>query len=72
MVKSNPEELVRAFRKAAMKLGCDKSEQRFREALFAIGTQKVGDARKPAEPFPKGKSRTARCAKTSPRKEASD
>ena len=37
MVKPNPEELVRAFREAARKLGCDKSEQRFEEALYAIG-----------------------------------
>jgi hypothetical protein len=59
IVKSNPEKLVRAFRKVAKKLGCDKSEQRFQEALFAIGTQKVGDARKPVEPFSKRRSRTA-------------
>jgi hypothetical protein len=31
-VKPNPEELVMAFRKAAKKLGCDKSEQRFQGA----------------------------------------
>jgi hypothetical protein len=47
MVKSNPEELVKAFRRVAKKLGCDKSEQRFQEVLFAIGTQK-GGAHKPA------------------------
>jgi len=41
MVKPNPEELVSAFREAARKLGCDKSERRFQEALYAIGTQKV-------------------------------
>ena len=49
VVKSNPEELVRAFRKVAKKLCCDKSEQRFQEALFAIGTREVDVA--PAEPF---------------------
>jgi hypothetical protein len=70
-VKPNPEKLVMAFRKAAKKLGCDKSEQRFQEALFAIGTQKIGDARKPVGPFSK-RSRPAPRANTSPRKEASD
>jgi hypothetical protein len=40
MVKPNPKELVKAFRRVAKKLGCDKSEQRFEEVLFAIGAQK--------------------------------
>ena len=65
-IKPNPEELVRAFREAARKLGCDKSEQRFQEALFAIGTQKVGVARKPAEPFPGRRSGTATPRPTPP------
>lgn len=69
MVKPNPEELVRAFREAARKLGCDKSERRFQEALYAIGTQKVGDAHMPGGPFLKRRSGTARRAITSPRKE---
>ena len=69
--KPNPEELVMAFRKAAKELGCDKSEQRFQEALFAIGTQKIGDARKPGGPFSK-RSRPVRRTNTSPRKEAPD
>jgi hypothetical protein len=38
-VKSNPEELVKAFRRVAKKLGCDKSEQRFQEVLFAISAR---------------------------------
>jgi hypothetical protein len=38
--KANPEELVMAFRKAANELGCNQSEQRFQEALFAIGRHK--------------------------------
>lgn len=35
IVKPNPEELVRAFREATTKLGWDKSEQRFQEALMS-------------------------------------
>jgi hypothetical protein len=31
---------VKAFRKAAKELGCNQSEQRFQEALFAIGRYK--------------------------------
>jgi hypothetical protein len=59
LVEPNPEELVKAFRDAARKLGCDKSEQRFQEALFAIGTQEVVDAHKPAGPSLKRRSRIA-------------
>jgi hypothetical protein len=36
----NPEDVVKAFRKAASELGC-QSEQRFQEVLFAIGTRKT-------------------------------
>jgi hypothetical protein len=42
MVKLSPEQVVKAFRKAAKDMGCDESEERFRETLFAIGTQKTG------------------------------
>jgi hypothetical protein len=66
-VKPNPKKLVMAFRKAAKKLGCDKSEQRFQETLFAIGTQKIGDARKPVGPFSK-RSRPARAQTRHPEK----
>jgi hypothetical protein len=48
----NPEDVVKAFRKAASELGC-QSEQRFQEVLFAIGTHK------PVKPSPKGSSRRA-------------
>jgi hypothetical protein len=40
IAKPNPEELVKAFRKAAKELGCNQSEQRFQDALFAIGRHK--------------------------------
>jgi hypothetical protein len=46
MVKPTPQEVVSAFRKAAKDLGCDESEERFRETLFAIGAKKIGDADK--------------------------
>jgi hypothetical protein len=42
MVKRTPEEVARAFRKIAKELGCDKSEDRFRETLSAIGREKIG------------------------------
>jgi hypothetical protein len=48
MVKPSSEEVARAFRKIAKDLGCDESEQRFRDVLFTLGTQKIGDAPKPA------------------------
>jgi hypothetical protein len=48
MVKPTPQEIAEAFRKAAKELGCDKSEQQFQEALFAIGTQKISNEPKPA------------------------
>jgi hypothetical protein len=38
--KANAEDLVKAFREAAKELGCNRSEQRFQEALFAIGRYK--------------------------------
>jgi len=38
--KTNPEDLVNAIRKTAKELGCNESEDRFREALLAIGTEK--------------------------------
>jgi hypothetical protein len=71
MVKPSPEELVKAFRKAAQELGCNKSEQRFQEALFAIGTQKIG-THKPARPFSKRGSKTAQRPITPLTKSASD
>jgi len=37
---SNPEDVVKAFRKAARELGCYQSERRFQEALFEIGRHK--------------------------------
>ena len=46
MVKLNPGELVKAFRRVARKLGCDKSEQRFQEVLFAIGTLGLASQRR--------------------------
>jgi hypothetical protein len=48
MVKPSPEEVAEAFRKIAKDLGCDESEQRFRDVLFTLGTQKIGDAPNPA------------------------
>jgi hypothetical protein len=45
--KANPEDLVKAFRKAAKELGCLQSDQRFREELFAIGRYK--QVREPAK-----------------------
>jgi hypothetical protein len=38
--KTNVEDLVSAIRKAAKELGCIESEERFQEALFAIGKHK--------------------------------
>jgi hypothetical protein len=38
--KDDPGDVVKAFRKAARELGCNQSEQRFQEALFAIGRDK--------------------------------
>jgi len=46
MVKLNPGELVKAFHGVARKLGCDKSEQRFQEVLFAIGTLGLASQRR--------------------------
>ena len=46
MVKLNPGELVKAFRRLARKLGRDKSEQRFQEVLFAIGTLGLASQRR--------------------------
>jgi hypothetical protein len=43
MVKLSPKEVAEAFRKIAKDLGCDESEQRFRDVLFTLGTQKIGD-----------------------------
>jgi len=40
MIKPNAEEVVKAFRKAAKELGCNQSEQRFQDVLFAIGRDK--------------------------------
>ena len=65
MVKLSPEELVKAFRKVARELGYDKSEERFQEALFTIGQQKMSDA-----PKPKGASGMAQRPITSPTKGA--
>jgi hypothetical protein len=39
--EADPKEVVKAFRRAASELGCDQSEQRFQEALFAIGRHKA-------------------------------
>jgi hypothetical protein len=60
MDKTSPEEVAKAFRKIAKDLGCDKSEERFRDTLFILGTQKIGDAPKPA---PKRRSGIARSGK---------
>jgi hypothetical protein len=46
MVKLNPGELVKAFRRVARKLVCDKSEQRFQEVLFAIDTLGLASQRR--------------------------
>jgi hypothetical protein len=53
MVKPGPDEVAKAFRKIAKDLGCDKSEERFRETLFAIGRQKIRDADKLEKQFSK-------------------
>jgi hypothetical protein len=60
MVKPSPEEVVKAFRKTAKDLGCDGSEERFRETLFAIGTQKIGDADKPVRQTSRRSQKAAR------------
>jgi hypothetical protein len=58
MVKPGPEEVAKAFRKIAKELGCDKSEERFRDMLFTLGTQKIADAPKPTpKPIPKRRYR---------------
>jgi hypothetical protein len=38
--KTNPSEVLEAFRKAAKDLGCLQSGQRFQDSLFAIGRHK--------------------------------
>jgi hypothetical protein len=40
LAKASTEDLVKAFREAAKELGCNRSEQRFQEAPFAIGRYK--------------------------------
>jgi hypothetical protein len=40
MIKPNADEVVKAFRKAAKEMGCDQSQQRFQDVLFAIGRDK--------------------------------
>jgi hypothetical protein len=40
ITKASPRDVVKAFQKAAKELGCDQSEQRFQEALFALGRYK--------------------------------
>jgi hypothetical protein len=60
VVKPTPKEVVSAFRKAAKDLGCDESEERFRETLFAIGTQKIWDADKPVRQTPRRSQKAAR------------
>ncbi len=40
ITKANPRDVVKAFQKAAKELGCGQSEQRFQEALFALGRYK--------------------------------
>jgi hypothetical protein len=37
---STPDDVVKAFRKAASELGCSQSERRFQETLFEIGRHK--------------------------------
>jgi len=37
---STPDDVVKAFRKAASELGCYQSERRFQETLFEIGRHK--------------------------------
>jgi hypothetical protein len=39
--EADPKEVLKAFRRAASELGCNQSEQRFQEALFAIGRHKA-------------------------------
>jgi hypothetical protein len=51
----NPEDVVKAFRKAANELGCCQSEERFQEALFAIGGNKP--AREPSKRSRRASSR---------------
>jgi hypothetical protein len=56
MVKPNAEEVVKAFRKAAKELGCNQSEQRFQDVLFAIGRDKpLRRASKSSKVSPKAK-----------------
>jgi hypothetical protein len=43
MAKPNPEEVAKAFRKIAKDLGCDESEERFRNTLFTLGTLNIRD-----------------------------
>jgi hypothetical protein len=38
--KSNPDDVVKAFRRAAKELGCSESEERFQKELFVIGRYK--------------------------------
>jgi hypothetical protein len=40
MQLKKPSDQVRAFRKAARELGCDDSEERFKEALRAVAKHK--------------------------------
>ena len=63
------DKLVKAFRKVAKELGCDKSEQRFQEALFTIGRQKILDGEKPVS---KRRPRMTQRSTTSPQKGTSD
>jgi hypothetical protein len=56
MVKPNAEEVVKAFRTAAKELGCNQSEQRFQDVLFAIGRDKpLRRASKSSKVSPKAK-----------------
>jgi hypothetical protein len=57
MVKPSPKEVAKAFRKIAKELGCDKSEERFLDTAFTLGTQKIRDADKPAPKERHGKGR---------------
>jgi hypothetical protein len=58
ITKANPRDVVKAFQKAAKELGCGQSEQRFQEALFALGRYKP--TKVPANPSKSSRKITPR------------
>jgi hypothetical protein len=55
--KGNPDDVVKAFRKAAKELGCCGSEERFQKELFVIGRNKPARQGKRTKPSAKATSR---------------